>query len=164
MAARRSEAGQAAPEELLLTRVFDAPRKLVFEAWTRPEHLMAWWGPNGFTLPVCELDFRPGGAYRFVMRAPDGAEYPMQGIFREIDAPSRIVFGAILEGEPREILTTVTFAEQDGKTTLTVHQTRPHDEMKARGQKQGWTEQLERLARLVGAKPAGPRVASSRPF
>jgi uncharacterized protein YndB with AHSA1/START domain len=151
MAGRGSEAAvHSVPEELILTRVFDAPRKLVFDAWTRPEHLKAWWGPNGFTLPVCELDFRQGGAYRFVMRAPDGAEYPMQGVFREIEAPSRIVFNALLEGEPREILTTVTFAEQEGKTLLTVRQTRPHDAMKARGQKQGWTEQLEKLASFVG--------------
>ena len=78
--------------ELTLTRVFRAPRALVFQAWTDPKHLSQWWGPKGFTNPVCEEDARVGGALRIVMRAPDGAEYPMIGVFREVVAPERLVF------------------------------------------------------------------------
>jgi uncharacterized protein YndB with AHSA1/START domain len=136
------------------TRDFDAPRRLVFEAWTKSQHLIRWWGPRRFTLPTCEIDFHVGGAYRFVMRGPDGKDYSMKGIYREIVAPERIVFTAALDDEPpdREIVTTVTFAEQEGKTRLTVKQTVPASETKARGQKQGWTESLERLAdHLAGA-------------
>src|SRR5580700_488268 len=110
------------PPELVMTRVFDAPRRLVFEAWTKAEHVSRWFAPRPLTLPRCELDFRPGGVFRFFMRAPDGTEYPFEGAFREIVAPERIVFtGKIHEGN--DSVTTVTFAEHDGKTTLTMHQT-----------------------------------------
>jgi len=132
--------------EMTLTRTFDAPCPLVFEAWTRPEHLARWWGPKGFTLPVCELDFRVGGAYRMVMRGPDGSDHGFGGVFREIVPCERIVFTAFIDGSPEhEILTTVTFTERDGRTTLTVRQTAPAVEAHARGQTQGWTEQLAKL-------------------
>ncbi|MGA9852411.1 MAG: SRPBCC family protein [Gammaproteobacteria bacterium] len=141
--------------ELVLTRVFDASRELVFRAWTDPEHLARWWGPQGFTNPVCELDPRPGGAIRIHMCAPDGTVYPMKGVFREIIAPERLVFTNIavdvagnhlIEG-----LTTVTFAEHDGKTKLTL-QTRgvavaPVAAQYLKGMETGWTQSLERLAR-----------------
>ena len=74
--------------ELVLTRIFDAPRAIVFKAWTDPQQLARWWGPKGFTNPVCELDPRVGGTLRIVMRAPDGQEHPMTGVFREIVEPS----------------------------------------------------------------------------
>ena len=111
--------------ELTLTRVFRAPRALVFQAWTDPKHLSQWWGPKGFTNPVCEEDARVGGALRIVMRAPDGAEYPMIGVFREVVAPERLVFTnspVDAAGQPlMDGLTTVTFAEHEGGTKLTVH-------------------------------------------
>src|SRR6266576_3421118 len=75
---------ESAQWNLVLTRVFDAPRELVFKAWTDTKHMAQWWGPNGFTNPVCELDARAGGAIRIDMRAPDGAVYPMKGVFEEI--------------------------------------------------------------------------------
>src|SRR5208282_1015543 len=119
MAARSSTATQSAERELVITRIFDAPRELVFKAWTDPRHVAQWWGPKGFTNPVCEMDVRPGGALRIVMRAPDGSEYPMTGIFREIVAPERLVFTNVAvdkAGKPLlEGLTTVTFAEAGGK-------------------------------------------------
>jgi uncharacterized protein YndB with AHSA1/START domain len=145
----KTAAGAAAGREVVITRVLDAPRRLVFETWSNPEHLAHWWGPKDFTLPGCELDFRPGGAYRFVMRGPDGLDYPFHGVYREIVEQERIVFTAIIDNAPgNELVTTVTFAEHGGKTRLTVAQTVP-TEPYARGQKQGWTESLARLAEYV---------------
>lgn len=135
--------------EMILTRVFDAPRELVFRAWSDPGHLKQWWGPKGFTLPGCEMDFRTGGAYSFVMRGPDGNDNPFHGVYREIVRNERIVFTAILDKLPgHELLTTVTFADEGGKTKLTVRQTTPPGEA-GRGQNQGWSETLERLADLI---------------
>jgi uncharacterized protein YndB with AHSA1/START domain len=135
--------------EMILTRVFDAPRDLVWKLWTEPEHIVKWWGPKGFTLPGCEMDFRPGGTYRFVMRGPGGQDNPFHGVYREIVRNERIVFTAILDNLPgRELLTTVTFADEGGKTKLTVRQTTPAGEA-GRGQNQGWSETLARLADLV---------------
>lgn len=137
---------RASKREVAITRIFDAPRELVFKAWTDPKHLAQWWGPKGFTLPGCEMDFRPGGAYRFVMRGPDGKDYPFHGVYLEIVEPERIAFTAIIDNAPgNELVTTATFAEEGGRTRLTVKQTVP-TEPYARGQKQGWTESLERLA------------------
>jgi uncharacterized protein YndB with AHSA1/START domain len=146
-----------AERELVLTRVFDAPRALVFKMWTDPKHLAEWWGPKGFTNPVCEVDLKPGGAFRIVMRAPDGAEYPMKGVFREIVPPSRLVFTNIAvdkDGHPIiDGLTTVTFAEEGGKTKLTL-QTRgvavvDYAAAYLQGMEAGWTQSLEKLEALV---------------
>ncbi len=135
--------------EMIFTRVFDAPRELMWKLWTEREHIGKWWGPKGFTLPGCEMDFRTGGAYRFVMRGPDGQDNPFHGVYREIVRNERIVFTAILDNLPgHELLTTVTFADEGGKTKLTVRQTTPPGEA-GRGQNQGWSETLERLADLI---------------
>ncbi len=139
---------------LVIERVFEAPRSLVFKAWTDPEHLAQWWGPKGFTNPVCEMDVRPGGAIRIVMRAPDGAEYPMTGVFREIVKPERLVFTNIAvdqKGNPLiDGLTTVTFAEHSDKTKLTLHTSAVGLVARAaamlEGMEAGWTQSLERLA------------------
>src|SRR5580704_17141265 len=105
----------AAPErEVIITRIFDAPRSLVFKAWTDPKHIQRWWGPKGFTNPVCELDVRVGGAWRIVMRGPNGVDYPGSGVYREIVEPERLVFTNIAEDQEGNKLldgfTTVTFA------------------------------------------------------
>jgi len=148
-----TRAAHAPEREMVVTRVFDAPRPVVFEAWARPEHLARWWGPKGFTLPSCDLDFRTGGAYRMVMRGPDGAEYPFHGVYREIVPPARIVFSAVIESGPgAAVLTVVTFDDEGGKTRVTVRQTVPALEEAARGQRQGWTESLEKLAEHVAAR------------
>src|SRR5260370_19208967 len=123
--AERNSSGAAANERtVVITRTFDAPRELVFKAWTDAKHLTQWWGPKGFRNAVCEVDARPGGRLRIVMRAPDGAEQPMTGVFREVRAPARLVFTYVAvdrDGKPLlEGLTTVPFAEQGGKTKLTV--------------------------------------------
>jgi uncharacterized protein YndB with AHSA1/START domain len=140
--------------ELVLTRVFDAPRELVFKAWTDPKQVAQWWGPHGFTNPVCDLDVRPGGAIRIHMRGPDGTVYPMTGVYNEVVEPERLVFTSAAldaDGNPMfEVLTTVTFAEQGGKTKQimrarvinTTAQAAPY----IAGMEQGWTQSLERLA------------------
>ena len=143
--------------ELVLTRVFDAPREVVFNAWTDPARLQRWWGPKNFTDPVCEIDVRPGGAIRIHMRAPDGTIYPMSGVYQAIDKPRRLVFtSAALDesGNPLfEIRNTVTFEDQGGKTKLTVHASVITLTEKAprhlAGMEQGWSLSLDRLAAEV---------------
>ncbi len=154
MAAEINAATESDDRELLITRIFDAPRHLVFKAWTEPEHMVRWWGPKGFTLPVCEMDFRPGGALRLCMRSPEGRDYWVHGVYREIVEPERIVFVFTgitdEEGKPGfETVGTVTFADHEGKTRLTVHQTFVSESDAARGARQGWTESLDRLAEYV---------------
>ena len=100
-------------------RVFNAPRKLVFEAWSDPKHLADWWGPRGFTTTTSEFDMRPGGVWRFVMHGPDGVDYMNRIIFVEVLKPERLVYKhASDEAEPINFDVTVTLAEEDGKTRL----------------------------------------------
>jgi len=145
--------------ELVLTRIFDAPRELVFKAWTDPKIVAQWWGPHRFTNPVCELDARPGGAIRIHMRGPDGTVYPMTGTYQEIVEPERIVFtSAALDaaGNPMfELLTTVTFAEEGGKTKqilrTRVIKSTPEAPRYLAGMEAGWTQSLERLTAYLAA-------------
>jgi uncharacterized protein YndB with AHSA1/START domain len=145
--------------EMVMTRVFDAPRELVFKCWTDRDRLQRWWGPKGFTNPVCEVDVRPGGTIRIHMRAPDGVVYPMTGAFVEIVEPERLVFtSAALDenGEPMfEILNTVLFSEEGGKTKLTLHaivlKAKPEAAPHLGGMEIGWGMSLDRLsAQLAG--------------
>jgi uncharacterized protein YndB with AHSA1/START domain len=143
--------------EVSLTRRVAAPPELVFRVWTDPKHLAEWWGPKGFTNPVCEADARVGGAIRIHMRAPDGVVYPMTGRFVEIDRPHRLVFAtAALDGEGRpmfEILNTVTFTRIDSGTEIAlvakVTSTTPAAPKFLAGMSQGWSQSLDRLAALV---------------
>jgi len=144
--------------EIVLTRVFDAPRRLVFEAHTKPEHVRRWWGPRGSTLAVCEMDFRPGGAWRFVLRAPDGQDYPFKGVYREILPPERLVYTFVYDVEgirEHEALETLSFEEHDGKTTLTsrvLHKTvAARDGHLQSGMESGAAETWDRLAEHIGA-------------
>src|SRR5438093_3612694 len=91
MVARNSAAPKSAERELVITRVFDAPPHLVFKAWTEPERLVRWWGPQGFTTPSCTMDVRPGGAFSFCMRSPEGIDHWLQVVYREIVDPARPV-------------------------------------------------------------------------
>ena len=157
MAARSSGAVGSAQRELTITRIFDAPCELVFKAWTDPKHVAQWWGPRGFTNPVCEMDLRPGGSFRIVMRAPDGVDHPMTGVFREIVEPERLVFTNVALGEKGnpvlEGLTTVTFAEHGGKTKLTLQTSAVGLVAEAapmlEGMEEGWTQSMDRLAQHV---------------
>lgn len=153
-----SAASASARRELRLTRIFDAPRELVFQAWTDPQHLAQWWGPKDFTNPVCEAEARPGGSMRIHMRGPDGTFYPSIGVFQEVVPPERIVFtNTAIEdrtGVPiLETLNTVTFAEQRGKTLMTLHvvviKASPLATIPLAGMEEGWTQSLERLAALL---------------
>jgi uncharacterized protein YndB with AHSA1/START domain len=143
--------------EVEITRLLDAPRELVWRAWTDPVHLARWWGPDGFTNPRCEIDLRPGGAIRIDMQAPDGTVYPMTGEVLESLAPSRLVFtsGPVDHaGKPLlESRTTVTLGEESGKTRLTVKARAkglvPIARMMLAGMEAGWTQSIERLAELV---------------
>ena len=158
MATRKNRpATEQAATELLITRVLDAPRSLVFEAWTKPEHLEHWQGaPRGFTVTTHEVDLRPGGAFRVCMRSPEGVDHWLRGIYREIVAPGRLVFTHAwldTQGKPgKETLVTITLAERGGKTLLTLHQTGFQSVESRDGHKEGWTSTFDRLAEyLVGA-------------
>jgi uncharacterized protein YndB with AHSA1/START domain len=136
--------------ELTIARIFDAPREIVFKAWTKPEHLTRWFMPKGCSLPICEMDFRAGGVFRFVIRGEDGKDYPFNGEYVEIVEPSRIVFKGNIHDVPgQDVLTTVTFAEQEGKTKLVVHQTYSFKSDATRGAPEGWSQTLDHLAAYV---------------
>jgi uncharacterized protein YndB with AHSA1/START domain len=145
--------------ELVLTRICDAPREIVFKAWTNPEPLKRWWGPKGFTNPICEIDPRPGGAIRIHMRAPDSTVYPMTGVYREIVKPERLVFASSAldeKGNPLfEVLTTVRFADYGGKTELTLQARVVMETAGAArhlaGMEQGWSQTLDRLTEEVAS-------------
>ena len=146
-------ASTAAERELVITRVFDAPRPLVFKAWTEPDRLVRWWGPQGFTTPSCTMDGRPGGAFRFCMRSPEGTDHWLRGVYREIVEPERLVFTWAwedTEGKPgHETVLTVSFAEHGAKTKLTLHQA-VFESVTARDAHQsGWTSGLDCLAEYL---------------
>jgi uncharacterized protein YndB with AHSA1/START domain len=135
-------------------RVVKAPPALVFDAFTKPEHMRNWYGPRNLTMPVCDIDLRVGGAYRFVHRAPDGAEFAFSGTFRELDPPRRIVQTWTYEGMPEdETLDTVEFAEVEGGTLVTgtsVHTSvAARDAHVAAGMEGGMRESYDRLDELV---------------
>jgi uncharacterized protein YndB with AHSA1/START domain len=142
-----------AERELTITRVFDAPRELVFKAWTDAKHLAQWWGPKGFTNPVCDMDARVGGLLRMHMRAPDGTVYPMKGQIRELVAPERLVFTNIaVDAAGRHLLeglTTVTFIDEGGKTKMTLHTKAVAVVEDAaaylQGMEAGWTQSIDKL-------------------
>jgi uncharacterized protein YndB with AHSA1/START domain len=149
--AKPSAEGNTANRELVIERVFDAPRELVFKAWTKAEHLSRWFFPSGFTMPKCEIDFRPGGVFRFVMRGPDGKDYPFDGSYVEIVEPERIVFQGNIHDVPgQDVMTTVTFSKLEGKTKLTVHQTYAVESDATQGAPIGWSQTLDHLEEYVG--------------
>jgi uncharacterized protein YndB with AHSA1/START domain len=148
------DASHSSDLELVITRTFDAPRKLVFKLWTQAEHLAHWWGPEGFTLPSCEIDLRPGGAYRFQMRGPDGDDHWLQGVFHEVVESERLVmagFWADSEGNPKGPTTviTVTFEEHAGKTVLTFHQAIFESITARDAHHNGWTSTFDRLTKYL---------------
>ncbi len=181
MAARQESPTEApADREFVISRVFDAPRVLVFKAWIDPKHMAQWWGPHTFTNPLCEMDVRPGGAYRIVMRSPEGVEYPIKGVYREIVKPERLVMTMDCsehpdewhdlvnpnrekgEGNPAgEMLSTVTFEELDGKTKLTVrtrfNSAAIRDAMLKMGMTEGWSQSLDRLTEELAVRSGGSR-------
>jgi uncharacterized protein YndB with AHSA1/START domain len=146
---------------LVITRIFDAPRELVWKAWTEPERFMRWWGPKDYTSPRCDIDLRVGGRYFACMRSPEGRDYYSTGEYREIIALERLVYtdnfadadGNIvapsyygMAGDYDETLVTVTFEARDGKTAMTLtHAGLPAGDMRDMTG-QGWNESLDKLA------------------
>jgi uncharacterized protein YndB with AHSA1/START domain len=153
--------------EMVITREFNAPRHLVFKAWIDPVQVAKWYGPSSFTNPECEVDARPGGSYRIVMRSPDGTDYPSVGTFLVVDAPERLVF---THGDnwhdylhlPRpedgrdpamDVVTTVTFEDLGNRTRLTLHtifgSETLRDAMINLGMEAGWSQSLDTLTEVL---------------
>jgi uncharacterized protein YndB with AHSA1/START domain len=161
-------------QKIVITRVLDAPRALVFKAWTEPDRLMRWWGPRGFTAPACTIDPKPGGVFHGCMRGPDGTDYWSRGVYREIVEPERIVStdsfsdkdGNVVEPTsygmsaawPREALLTLTLAEHEGATTLTLeHRVGSAPETERTMCEQGWNESLDKLAEYLATAGGSDR-------
>ncbi|HEV8282866.1 MAG TPA: SRPBCC domain-containing protein [Chitinophagaceae bacterium] len=144
-------------KEMTMERIINTPREMVFKAWTDPVQLEKWWGPKGFTNPVCDVDASPGGNILIHMKAPDGVVYPMDGEFHEIVEPEKIVFtSSALDKNGNhlfEVLNTVTFTEENGKTKLKLHaavskitaESKPYLD----GMNEGWSQSIDRLEELV---------------
>ena len=164
--------------ELEFTRVFHAPRELVFDAWTVPARLSQWFGPQGCTIPICEVDPRPGGAYRIVFRRPDGTEFPLRGVLREFVRPERLVMtrnvsefpeefhaevrrlGGVSSKLPVASVLTITFEDENGATRMRVHSLFPEkgdrDAHVKSGAPDGWSRMFEKLAAVLGARMETP--------
>ena len=168
MTTRNRPATTSTERELVIERIFDAPRELVWKAWTEPEQLMRWWGPKGFTSPAAKIDFRVGGKYLFAMRSPEYEEGRVlwsTGTYREIVPFERIVCTDSFADEngnvvpashygmtgdfPQEMLVTVTFEEYEGKTKLTLRHVGIPAGAHRDGAKQGWSESLDKLAEYL---------------
>jgi uncharacterized protein YndB with AHSA1/START domain len=148
---------------IVLTRVLNAPRDLVWTVWTDPKHAQNWWGPHGFTTPVYESDLRPGGALVVHMQAPNGQIFPSTGTFEEVVTGERIVFFGAIEIEPGTVAfharTFVTFEDEGTKTKVTVRQEyeifTPAGKAATGGAKMGWNQQFERLAEYLRTHATG---------
>jgi uncharacterized protein YndB with AHSA1/START domain len=142
--------------QIVMTRLFDAPRQLVWDAMTKPEHVRRWWGilDERYSVPVCEIDLRPGGAWRFIGRSPDGDIPAFYGVYREIAAPERLVFTEIFEPFPdAESVVTAVYTDENGRTRLTVTCEYPSREVRdmvvASGMERGAAISYDRLEELV---------------
>jgi uncharacterized protein YndB with AHSA1/START domain len=149
------------PRAIVTTRVFDAPRELVWSAWTDPNHLAQWWGPNGFTTTTSAYDLRPGGTWLFVMHGPDGRDYQNLVTFDEIVKPERLVYRHGDDVEPVQFHTTVTFEDLGGKTRLTLRAQFPTADARDRvvrefGAAEGAVQTIERLADYLATSLAQP--------
>ena len=139
--------------EIVMTRIFDAPRHLVFDAFTKPELLKRWFGPKGWSLVVCEVDLRVGGSWRFVLRGPDGKEMGMRGVYREVQPPERSVHTETFDDFPGESTVTAVLVEDRGKTTLTATVRYESQEIRdaviQSGMEHGAAESYDKLAELL---------------
>jgi len=153
MRAKTRVAAEPAERVLVITRTFDAPRELVFQAWTDPKHLVQWSCPRGFALTHCEGDFKPGGSWRSCMRSPERGDLWLSGVYREIVRPERVVFTHAwddADGKPGpETLVTVTLAERGAKTEMTFRQGLFDSVAERDGHRGGWTECFEKLGTYV---------------
>jgi uncharacterized protein YndB with AHSA1/START domain len=139
----------------VITRVFDAPRELVFKAWTEPERILQWLGPRGFTATEFEMDTKPGGAWHSRMHSPDGKPYANGGNILEAIEPERLVFTFAWDDEDgrpgREMLITITLADLGGRTEMTFHQAVFEDIEDRDGHRGGWSESFDKLAAYLAS-------------
>jgi uncharacterized protein YndB with AHSA1/START domain len=159
MGTKKPQTTTATERELKITRLFNAPRSLVFQVWTQPEHFSRWLGPKNFTTTFCQMDVRIGGTYRACIRSPEGTDHWMQGVYHEIIEPERLVFTFVWEdedGQPKqETIVTVTFAEQDGQTLLTFHQALFESVESRDSHRSGWSECFDRLEAYLASDRVG---------
>ena len=144
--------------EIVAARVVDAPRRLIWDAWTNPKHVPHWMtGPEGWIMPVCEIDLRPGGEWHFVWRKSDGSEMEMRGAYREIVPPERLVSTESWGGDWPETLNTLVLTEEAGKTTMVCTVLYPSMEARDRalgtGMKEGWSQSYDRLDEYLPTMP-----------
>lgn len=157
-------------KEVVITRIFEAPRELVWKAWTEPERVKRWWGPKVFTAPFIKIDLRVGGEHLYYMRAPDGKDYWGKGVYGEIAPPERLVVTDSFADEkgnvvpatyyglsvdtPLEMLVTVTFEELEGKTRMTLKHSgvAGMSDTEQANMKQGWMESFDKLAQYLSGK------------
>ena len=149
--------------EIALTRVFKAPRQLVYDAFSKPEILKMWFGPRGWSLVTCDVDARVGGGFRFVLRGPGGRELGMRGVYRELTPPERSVHSESFDGFPGEALVTAVFTGQDGETTLVATILYPSQEVRdaviKSGMEHGAAESYDKLAEML-ASAGHPPIAT----
>ena len=140
-------------KNLLITRILNAPPLLIFKMWTEREHLIHWCAPNGFTIPFCEGDARPGGMWRSCLRSPEGVDHWVQGVYREIIEPERLVFTHAWEddeGNPKhETLVTITFEPFERKTKMIFQQSDFESTESRDGHKGGWEEAFDKLSEYL---------------
>jgi uncharacterized protein YndB with AHSA1/START domain len=165
----QAAAGARTNDELVIERVFDAPREMVFRAWTERDQFVQWWGPEGFSTPYCTIDLRVGGEMRFCMRSAEYGDIWCGGIFYEIDPPSRLVYGDYFTDEegsrvsathygmsadfPEETMTSVTFEDiGGGKTKMTLRQAIPSALAEREGAFVGWNQSFDRLAAFLAGR------------
>lgn len=154
----KSNVAQNMERELVITRVFDASPDVVFQAWTDPKQMEQWWGPHRYTNPVCELDVRPGGAWRIVMRAPDGVEYECGGVYSEVVKPERLVFSNnVYDREGRSLLgkasrrspSLLRARRQNSRWDTRMAGKVSYAAQMLAGMEAGWNQSLDRLTALV---------------
>lgn len=152
---RQSSADGGTEQALVLKRVFNAPPEVVFRAWTEPARIVKWWGPDGCTAPVCEIDLRPGGAWRTCILSSDGKEHFVGGIYTEIEPPEKLTFTWAWEtdGVPgHEMLVAVEFHDRDGSTELVLTQTRFESPKSRDDHEKGWSSSLDCLQRILSGR------------
>jgi uncharacterized protein YndB with AHSA1/START domain len=146
---------KTAERELVIKRIFDAPRELLWKAWTERDHVLKWLGPKEFTALDFDLDPRPGGAWHSRMRGPDGGEYSNRGTVREVQEPERLVFTFTWDEEDgtpgREMQITITFDERNGKTEMTFSQGALESAEDRDGHREGWSESFDKLAEYLAS-------------
>ena len=148
--------------EMVITRLVNAPRELVFNAWTDPQQIAQWWGPSGFTTTIHTMDVRAGGIWRYIMHGPDGVDYKNKTVYLEIAKPERLVYlhNNDEEGDPGEFHVTTTFVEEGGKTRVTMRAVFASAEecakVKEFGAVEGGSQTLERLDEYLAALPSRP--------